>query len=436
MNRLRVWLDAIRKDRLVRETMPLAGGTIAGQAIVMLAMPVITRLYLPTEMGEFGLILSFIGFLSVAMGLRYEMAIPSAADQTDADRLLQLATILTIPCAALAGAILFLMIKLEIGSYGALPMWSVAAGSVALIVTGVFTALRYWIVRQQSFSGIGSALLAQGTGRSVVSVLWGMAGGGWIGLVAGEIVGRLAAIAQLLRVAGATRPPLRGLFDWPQQARTARKFWRLPAIVLPSALLSSLAPMLPIPVLSVLFGSAAAGHFLIAQRLCAVPGGMVSASVNDVLHSRIALVNQQSPDVLRDTFRQVFRRLGIIALVLYVPMIVLAPLLSGRILGSEWSESGVLVAILVPKFLVELLTAPMARVFVIIDRNGLKLMLDALNLSPIAMLYWCHAHDFSLRGTLVVFSAVSAACGLLEVLVVWGLSARTVAESRATGNGF
>jgi hypothetical protein len=62
----------------------LAGGTALGQAINVLASPILTRLYRPEEVGLLGLYTAFIGIASVGAALRYETAIVSARSAREA----------------------------------------------------------------------------------------------------------------------------------------------------------------------------------------------------------------------------------------------------------------------------------------------------------------------------------------------------------------
>jgi O-antigen/teichoic acid export membrane protein len=189
-------------NKFAGNVLKLAGGTALGQGLVVVSTPVITRLYTPEEMGILGIFMAFVGFLGVGDGLRYEMAIVSAKDDREANHHLVATLFFVLPISLLAGLVLWFMIRYDLLSYGALPAWSAIAVVVALLVTGVFTALRYWHVRQADFTGVSRALVSQGFGRAVVPIALGWGQAGWIGLLVGEIAGRALGIVRLMRGAG------------------------------------------------------------------------------------------------------------------------------------------------------------------------------------------------------------------------------------------
>jgi len=103
-----------------------------------------------------------------------------------------------------------------------------------------------------SLASAGTDAAGRGPGRA--SVAFGLAGGGWAGLVLGDLAGRLVGIRKLWVRAGSDirneLGPLReaGLLRRLGEAR------RFPLVVLPSSVLDALAAALPIPVIATLFG--------------------------------------------------------------------------------------------------------------------------------------------------------------------------------------
>ena len=74
-------------SRFARSVTILAGGTAISYGLAVIAAPIITRLYLPQDMGRFGIFTAFITTLVVVTGARYDIAIVSAETREDAARL-------------------------------------------------------------------------------------------------------------------------------------------------------------------------------------------------------------------------------------------------------------------------------------------------------------------------------------------------------------
>ena len=124
---------------------------------------------------------------------------------------------------------------------------------LGLAATGVFGALRYWHVARHEFAGVSRALTLQGAGRAGASVAFGLAGGGWAGLVLGDLAGRLVGIRRPGSGRAATSATSRA-HSGGGPSRRLREARRFPLVVLPSSVLDALAAALPIPVIATLFG--------------------------------------------------------------------------------------------------------------------------------------------------------------------------------------
>src|SRR5450631_490306 len=108
---IRVQSEKIRGSRFAASVFKLGGGTALGQGLVVIATPVLTRLYGPEEMGVLGIFMAFVGFMSVGVGLRYEMAIVSAHADVEADHLLAASLLAAIPVSVISGIIMAVLIK-------------------------------------------------------------------------------------------------------------------------------------------------------------------------------------------------------------------------------------------------------------------------------------------------------------------------------------
>jgi O-antigen/teichoic acid export membrane protein len=391
------------RGEFARGVLKLGGGTVLGQAILLLATPAITRLYTPADMGLLGLLVSFFSVAGVVLGGRYDMAIVSAGDEREADCLLAVALLAVVPLTLLAGGVLATMIGLDWLTYGSLPMWSLGLALPALAMTGIFSALRFWHVRSGRYGAISRAVVLQGAGRGLVPVGVGWWQPGWVGLLLGEVAGRLLGVFRLGRTAW---PALRGAlrpWDGAYFRRVLAANWKYPGFVLPSSLLDALGAALPLPVVARLYGSAAAGEYLLVTRLVSLPAGLVSASVADVFHSRLAEACRTSPEQARPLLRRVSVHLLGIGLAIFVPAAAVAPWVFGPVFGSAWDRAGRLLAVLAPLALAGLVISPVSRLLLTVGRQADKLMADvAMVVAPLAGLFLGQALGYPFLGAMMV----------------------------------
>ncbi|MGB9859042.1 MAG: lipopolysaccharide biosynthesis protein, partial [Moorellaceae bacterium] len=110
---MNTWLTRLKvllpKSSFTRNVAVLTGGTAAGQAMVVLASPILTRLYTPEDFGVLAVYSSVLSIVSVVASLRYELAIPLAEDDETAANLLLLSLTIGVGVSLLTGILTWLL---------------------------------------------------------------------------------------------------------------------------------------------------------------------------------------------------------------------------------------------------------------------------------------------------------------------------------------
>lgn len=397
-----------------RNVAKLGGGTALGQSLVIASTPLLTRFYTPQAFGQFGLVLAFSSVATVVIAMRYDLAIASAVDESEADELLAVALLTSIPTSAAAAVALWLMIRGDVLGFGVLPLGAVPLLGALLFATSAVMSLRYWNVRNFRFRDVGAAIALQGVGRAVLPLLVAVLSPGWWGLLAGEAAGRILGVARMARGTMARLTTLTA----DRMTRAARRYWRYPTMVLPSALLDAVAVAAPLPIISEFFGVAAAGQFALVQRVAAVPAALVASSFADVIHAEGSRLRDSPASAIQLLAMQSVRRLGVIGAVVYVPVMLLAPTVFPLVFGSDWREAGVVAAILAPYLWLTLVVSPLSRLILVNGRIELKVLADLVCLGlPVAALV--AGRTFGLTGAMVAFSAASVLAYLFYLAIVW-----------------
>jgi len=386
----------------------LGGGTAIGQLALIAASPILTRLFSQEEFGAFGLFSSFLAVAAVVACLRLDMAIVSARTERQAAALLMQCVFLIPVVAMLSGVSIRVMQRNEWLAFETLPALAAPTMVIAVVVTGLFGALRFWNAREMQFRQIGQAVLRQSLGRAGAPMALGLAGAGWDGLVGGEIIGRSLGILHLGRPAVRKCSRLLVRCGGRYHRLVALRNWKFPSILMPSSLLDAVAGSLPLPLIAASFGPAAAGSYALITRLASVPGALIAASLADVFQSHLARDLFTDGNSARRQVIKTARMLLLVALAIFVPAALLGPTLIPLIFGSGWREAGIFLAILAPNLAVALVVSPLSRAIVVANRQELKLIIDcALLLAPILTLYVLRDHG--LHYALVAFSIVNVA---------------------------
>jgi len=329
------------RNRFAHSVAVLAGGTAAGQLLVVASSPILTRLYLPDEFGSLAVYVSLLTFILGVASLRYNLAVPLAKD----DR--TLASLLVLCLAVAGGLSLLLAIAVltnghRIAEWTSSPalaplLWLLPIGLFGAAVNQVLTA---WAVRQDRFSVLARIRIGQSASLTGTQVGLGLIGFGTLGLVLGDAIGRAAGSLGLARMAwGDLHAHLRAV-RVPDVLKVASRYRRFPLISTWTGLVASAGSQLPTLLVASFYGTSVVGWFGLTQRLLSMSFVLVASAIGTVFLSESARLAHTQPERLMHLFWSTVSRAGLIACVLVGGVATIAPLLFGPIFGSDWDEAG------------------------------------------------------------------------------------------------
>jgi O-antigen/teichoic acid export membrane protein len=404
--------------RFVRQIASVVTGTAIGQALLVLVTPLLTRLYDPVAFGAFAVFAAFLGFASVGLSGRLEMLIPSARSESRARGLTWLCCLLVVPVSVVAAAGYAALVAFGLLGFGALPAWSTALMFVALVATGVFTALRFWHVRRMNFATIGGASARQGAGRALAPVALGLATSTWSGLALGDLAGRLLGIRSLARDAWPALRALSRAAPFGYARALLRHYARRLGVLFPSSLIDAAAAALAVPLFASLYGLKAAGEVALVMRLASAPSALLGGAIADVFHAHFPAWLAESRQRALSELRRNAIRLGAVGLAIFGPACALAPFVFGPGFGAEWRDAGVVLATLFPALVLAFVVSPLSRAIVAADRLELKLVADvSFLLLPPLVVWLCRGRPF--MDALLAFSLTQTALFAVYGGLIW-----------------
>ena len=209
---------------------------------------------------------------------------------------------------------------------------------------------------------------------------------------------------------------------WAAVARNAH----YPRLALPSSMVDALATALPLPLFFAFFGASAGGQLALVQRMLAVPAALVASSFGDVLHSRAGNAAITEGASLMGILAPAQRRLVVVAALVYLPVVLLAPSLFVPVFGNAWLDAGLYAAVLAPMVAAWTVASPLTRIFLVRNRLRVKLTFDVLNMVvPIGAL--AASRSLGPLASLAAYSAGGCLVAAGVVVVARRLSAGAVA---------
>jgi O-antigen/teichoic acid export membrane protein len=373
---------------------------------LLLALPLISRLFGPDDFKLLAVFIALISTVSVAACLRLEIAIPLAETDDDAANLLAMSLLsaATISAVLLAlSGVAPVAFATALGTSEIAPyLWLVAIG---IFLTASCTALQFWATRLRRFGIIARTRVVQAV-TGVVTML----GLGWLGLAPiGLLLGNMltlgaGGVSLALQALRHDRGRLRAITP-AAMLRTLTKYRRYPVFSTPEALANVAGMQVPVLMIAA-FSGAEAGQLFLAMQVMAAPLALIGASVGQVYASRAS--EELRNGTLHRFTLTMMKRLFLIGVVPITAAALLSPFLFTLVFGAEWQRAGVIVAWIAPWMLAQLVVSPVSMALHVVGAQRTGMLLQFLG--------------FSIRAGFVIVATVAAPTLVVEVFAVSGVT--------------
>ena len=430
MKTLPTWLGAVSSvGKSVGNVGILAGSAFAGQALIALGLPALSRLYRPEDFGLAAVFASTVGIVTVVASLRYELAIPLPKDDRAASSVLVLAVAivagvaLTVAAAAaIAGDRVLGWVNLSgLGRF----LWLLP---VSVVGVGLYQVFSFWAIRKREFRDIARSRLNQALALVTAQGGLGLLGVGPLGLLLGDVLGRMTGLIALARAAwrgGGSRFRNVTRADMWSAARRYRTF---PLLSSWAALLNNFGVGLPAFVLASQYGSRVVGWYVLAVRVLAAPMNVVATSVNQVFIADAARALHTEPKRVGRLLRKAMVGLLYVA-VPYVVVVTLAgPVAFRFIFGTGWEESGTYARVLALMCLLEAVASATGGVLDVLERQDLHLLREIVR---VILLLTAGVCAVLLRATPLLGLAFLSAAGSVAYIVYIAISVHALGSGRS-----
>lgn len=404
--RLRTYLP---RNKFFLQALTLVSGTAGSQLIVIIASPLVTRLYSPEVFGEFSVFIGILSPLILFSTLRYELAIPIANNENASINLIAL-NLLLIISTTFCLALIIIAFNKEIITFLQLPQ---LAEYLYLLPIGIFFAsiyrvFNYWNLWQDNFKTIASTKITQSSTMSLFQCIAYKLG--IYGLIIGNIIGSSFGIITLLK-------PFFKKFSLYKKLsvkkiiQEAVKFRKFPFFSLPASIFNSLSTQLPVILMASLFDPLIAGLYALSRRVLILPMRVIGSALSETF-----LANASKSATKKDLqlmVHNIYKNLVQISIAPILVLTFLGPELFSFIFGNEWREAGIYTQWLTPWLYIIFVTTPLLNTQIIIEKNAEELIFQAslliLRVGSIFLGYYLNDSLLAIK----LFSLSSTICWLL-----------------------
>lgn len=414
-------LDRYVNGSFFKNVIILSGGTALSQILILLASPIITRIYGSEDFGTFQLYQSTLNFMVIIGSFRYELAILAAEDDEEASQITSLCLVLTsflfiffILCALLFQIEEF---NIDFIKKASKFIWLLP---FSFFAASIYQTLNNFSVRRKLFKLINQTKIIQSVTLNTGQIIVNQINFKSVGLLWGDFIGKITAAIHLYlkltkdlkkQLLNVKKERLKILFD---------KYKQYLLISTPGALLNVAGFAIPVILIGSLYGLRALGFYALVNRLFAAPSLLIGKSVSQVYMSDLNKLIRTDP---KKALRLFFNLIKYLALISLPPLIILSPFAPSIfvfIFGNEWKEAGIYFCILAPMQFINFIAWPLLPTLTLLDKQKWQFSWELFRASlSIASIYISYYFALNARNAIGVFALAMLLCYLIHLFLCY-----------------
>lgn len=402
----------------------LVGGTAGAQLLMVLAAPLLTRLYTPEDFGLLAVYSGLLALFAVVASLRYELAIPLPECHTEAANILILSLLIVLLMTAVSLAMILIVgeqIAIALDSPGLSGyFWLLPLG---VFLAGIYNVFNYWAVRTKAFGDIARSRVNQTLSMLALQFVGFKLGG--VALIFGHSSGQGIGSIRLAR--SAVRHHGFDRWSWSGVWYVAKRYKQFPVFSTWSALFNTAGTQLPPLMFAALFSSGAAGLYSLAHRVLTMPMSILGDAIGKVFFSNAAEAYREGR--LAPLVKDVHGKLAEIAMPATALLVVVGPELFALVFGENWRQAGEYARYMAPWLYMVFITSPLSTLFLVFERENIGMAFQAgLLVARLVAIFIGATLLEDLNSTVALFSSVSTIFWIGFLLWVFSSSGNKVAD--------
>ncbi len=358
------------KNDFAKNVLTLFSWNSLAQAVTLLSIPILTRIYTPEEFGAVALFIGIVNVFAVASNGQYDLAIVLPKRNGQAFHLMVGSIIISLIFSLLTLILVAVFFDRLTGFFDSIVyrkiIWLLP---LAVFLVGSHKSLISWFNRSRSYRIIGVNRLIQNSGQTGVRFgrdffkngHWGLV----VGFIAGEFISWVIIALQILKKEFWRFKYL----SVKSFVKSFREYFNFPLFLMPMGVLNSFATYLLVFALSLVTSSTIVGHYERAWRVVKLPLSLISSSFGSVFYEKMNhTLNRRKFYLL-----SYFGNLGL-ALIILFPIAIWGEAIFSFVLGHDWVVAGHIARIILPITIFGFATECVSTVFSVIKKNQILLI--------------------------------------------------------------
>ncbi len=362
---------------ILRNMMILASGTAGAQVIAFAAMPIITRIYSPSDFGVLAIFVAILSLLVPFATFRYSVAIPLPRRSQTAVSVLALSVLLSFAVA------IFMTIVLFFSADYIFVLFSVSVLSqywwllpIALLGAGVYETLVSWSTREKQFKIIAKTKMTQSIASSIVKIVLGFLAFKPFGLLIGHVVAQVAGIGSIVSQSQAVFLQNKKHITLSRIFFLAKRYSDFPKYQIASRFLLAFASQAPLMFVAWLYDSEITGQLALSLMVLGIPIALIGSTMGQAYYGEIAKIGKKNVSKIKEITFSLIKKLFVLSIMPFLVLLLFGEVLFSFIFGVNWAQAGVFSSILAFYLVAQFISSPFVNVLNLYEKQSLFLQIN------------------------------------------------------------
>ena len=335
-------IQTLMKSQMLRNVTKISSGTMLGQAISIVTLPIFTRLYGATVIGYWTLFTSVAVIVNAFSDLGLSNAIMMDDEGEQSEKLFSVITTISFIISLIVGVGYFVIKSVTPDPSGLHPLFYSIVLFVLIFTQQQVNVCYNWLNKKKQYNILMKNPIINNVSVAVIAIPLGLMGftkyGYYIGLVLGQVFTLFHMRRYLPRIFFDFK--FRDHFDVIRSHLTYVKFQ------MPTYLVAQVKNQAPVFFIRSFFGVEILGYYSVCMRVLNIPVNLLASSIGKVYYQTAAEMKKKGQEVGNFTFRNIKRAMY----VAIAPMVVImsfGDIVCTLFLGNDYVITGNLSRIIV-----------------------------------------------------------------------------------------
>lgn len=366
------------QHKFIKSIATLMSGTVLAQLITFLSMILITNFYTVSDFGIYALFISIASIFTVVATGRYELAIILPKHHSIALNIVVLISLISFIFNFILFVLNFLFYDFIVKMFDIEFSYYVLQYLIVFIFFSAVTqSFYYFFNRLADYKIMSLSRLIYSSTNALMMYILGKYNFISNGLMVSCIIANIILLLFYLTKFCQKYKNLTKYIRVSIIKKVICRYKDFPKYSLIGECCSNISLQLPTFLLSIFYNSCVLGYYSLSYRCVIAPLQIITSSFSDVFRREASEAYIRLGNC-REQFILFTKRLFMIALILFVPLIFFGKSIFALVFGTEWEVSGIYAQILAPMFILRLVANPMSNVSIITEHQGWGLIIQLL----------------------------------------------------------